>query len=128
MSVIDSIKKRIMRAYKRNILVLLGRYCLFYTFPRLFKYEVQLETTNICNARCVFCPNTRMRRKKQVMTQEVFTSILRVIKEERIPVKRFILHLNGEPLTDKNLIDRIRTIQQEFPSVAIMLAPSLHDL
>ena len=33
---------------------------------------VQIESTNICNAKCVFCPRDDMARKQGVMDMELF--------------------------------------------------------
>lgn len=78
-------------------------------------YEVQIETTSYCNAKCNFCPNVSLKRKKNIMSDEVFEKILDRIEEEKINVTTFILHLNGEPLIDSKIFDRIRTIKDRFP-------------
>ena len=78
------------------------------------KYEIQIETTSYCNARCEFCPNYSLKRTKNFMSDEVFSKIIERIKEEKINVSTFILHLNGEPLTDKKIFERIKYIRSEF--------------
>lgn len=79
------------------------------------KYEVQIETTSYCNAKCKFCPNVSLKRKKNIMSDEVFEKILDRIEEEKINVATFILHLNGEPLIDSKIFDRIQRIKNRFP-------------
>ena len=37
---------------------------------------VQIESTNICNAKCVFCPRDEMERKQGVMSWELFKKIV----------------------------------------------------
>ena len=41
-------------------------------FPRL----VAVETTNYCNAKCVFCPNALLKRGRHHMTDTLFESII----------------------------------------------------
>ena len=89
----------------------------FYLIPTANDYEFQIETTNICNARCEFCPNPTLKRRKQIMDMEVFEKIISRIKDEKIKVKRFILHLNGEPLTDPLIFDRVDLLKKRFGGV-----------
>ena len=37
---------------------------------------VQIESTNICNAKCVFCPRDDMHRRQGVMSVELFKKIV----------------------------------------------------
>lgn len=83
------------------------------------QYRIMIETTNICNAKCDFCANPNLKRKKMVMSDEIFNLIISKIKNEEIVVEKLILHLNGEPFTDRKLIDRIKRLKQEFPNAPI---------
>ncbi len=83
------------------------------------KYRIMIETSSICNARCSFCSNPVLERPHMVMSDRVFQQIVTRIKEERIEVERFILHLNGEPFTDPKLIDRICLLKEEFEDVPV---------
>ncbi|MGL4989862.1 MAG: radical SAM/SPASM domain-containing protein [Sarcina sp.] len=68
--------------------------------PRFKK--IYIETTNICNLSCNFCPKTK--RKLEFMKKEKFNLILDKIK----PYTDYIyLHLMGEPLLNKELEDFI---------------------
>ena len=77
-------------------------------------YEMQIETSSFCNAKCSFCPNSTLKRKKNFMTDEIFNLIIKRAKDEKLKIERFILHLNGEPLTDKKLAKRIKIQKQEL--------------
>ncbi len=81
--------------------------------------EFQIETTNYCNAHCSFCPNATLRRERRVMDMQMFGDILDKIEEEEIPVKRFYLHINGEPLLDPFLADRVSLCKERFPAAAV---------
>lgn len=64
---------------------------------RKFK-RVYIETTNVCNLSCNFCPKTK--REKKFMSDKEFEIILKKIK----PYTNYIyLHLMGEPLLNSNL-------------------------
>lgn len=84
-------------------------------FFREKKYEFQIETSSFCNAKCTFCSNASLKRKKNIMSHEVFNRIIERIKLEKINVSKFILCLNGEPLTDPQLFMRIKKLKSEFP-------------
>lgn len=105
-----------LNAFNDNDII---KYVRMLIFPKSFSYAIQIETTNICNARCVFCPNPTLKREKKVMSDEDFLLIIKKIKEERISVMRFILHINGEPLTDTKIFDRVRLLKKEFPNAAV---------
>ena len=83
------------------------------------KYRVMIETSSICNARCSFCPNVTLKRKHMVMPDDIFSCILSRIETEKIPVERFILHLNGEPFTDRKLCLRIKEIKKRFHDIPV---------
>ncbi len=53
------------------------------------------------------------------MTDELFDLIIRRIQEEKIHVEKFILHLNGEPMTDIKLVKRIIKLKKEFTGVPV---------
>ena len=83
------------------------------------KYRVMIETSSICNAKCWFCPNVTLKRKHMVMPDDIFSCILSRIETEKIPVERFILHLNGEPFTDRKLCLRIKEIKKRFHDIPV---------
>src|SRR5512138_2546427 len=67
---------------------------------------VQIESTNICNAKCVFCPRDEMERKQGVMSWELFTRIVDECVTLGIPTIR--LHNYGEAFIDRRLVEKIR--------------------
>ena len=90
-----------------------------------WSFEIQIETSSFCNAKCSFCPNSTLKRKKCFMSDEIFDLIIKRIKDEKLKIERFILHLNGEPLTDKKLAQRIRTLKQEFPNSEVRFTTNI---
>jgi Predicted Fe-S oxidoreductase len=85
------------------------------------RLNIILETSNICNAKCVMCPHIFMERKEGVMNDETFDLALRRIKESHINPVAFILNGFGEPLTDKKIIDRIKKTKQNFKDSKIKM-------
>src|SRR4029079_4040640 len=72
---------------------------------------VQIESTNICNAKCVFCPRDEMERKQGVMSWELFTKIVDECAELGIGHVR--LHNYGEAFIDRRLVDKIAYAKQK---------------
>jgi len=92
---------------------------------RLKRYNIIIETTNICNARCIMCPHPQMKRKRGIMTEEIFSLILDKIKQDNINPTCFILNGFGEPLVDRDIVKRIKTIRKGFPDSAIKFYTNL---
>ncbi len=67
---------------------------------------VQIESTNICNAKCVFCPRDDMLRRQGVMEMGLFRKIVDECAELGITHVR--LHNYGEPFVDRTLVDKVR--------------------
>lgn len=67
---------------------------------------IQVESTNLCNARCVFCPRDLMERKQGVMDMGLYRKILDETSALGIPSVR--LHNYGESLIDRQLVEKIR--------------------
>lgn len=83
---------------------------------RLKEYGFAIEVSSLCNARCSFCPNSKMKRKKEIMSNDLFDLIIKKIKEEKITPRYFNLTGTGEPLLDKNLFYKIKVIKNNFPN------------
>ena len=62
---------------------------------------VQIESTNLCNAKCVFCPRDEMQRAQGVMSFELFKKIVDECAELGITHVR--MHNYGEPFMDRQL-------------------------
>jgi radical SAM protein with 4Fe4S-binding SPASM domain len=89
------------------------------------RYNVIIETTNICNAKCIMCPHTKMQRRMGVMDNEVFELIVKKLKADRISPLAFILNGFGEPLADKKIFERIALLKKEFPQSVLKFYSNL---
>jgi MoaA/NifB/PqqE/SkfB family radical SAM enzyme len=67
---------------------------------------VQIEATNICNAKCVFCPRDDMHRKQGIMSFELFRKIVDECAE--LGITHIRMHNYGEAFVDKRLVEKVR--------------------
>jgi radical SAM protein with 4Fe4S-binding SPASM domain len=67
---------------------------------------VQIESTNICNAKCVFCPRDDMHRKQGIMSVELFRKI--VDEAAELGITHIRMHNYGEAFIDKRLVEKVR--------------------
>ena len=71
------------------------------SFPESFS----IETVNICNATCWFCPQPDHTRTKGYMEFDLFKKLIDEISLHRQHVKSIALFMDGEPTLHKKLID-----------------------
>src|SRR4029078_4337975 len=67
---------------------------------------VQIESTNICNAKCVFCPRDDMHRDQGIMDMALFQKIADECAALNITHMR--MHNYGEAFADRLLVDKVR--------------------
>jgi radical SAM protein with 4Fe4S-binding SPASM domain len=72
---------------------------------------VQIESTNICNAKCVFCPRDDMHRKQGIMTLELFRKI--VDEAVALGITHIRMHNYGEAFIDKRLVEKVRYAKEK---------------
>lgn len=89
-------------------------------------YNIIIETTNFCNAKCIMCPHITMKRPQKIMDDTTFNQIISKLKKEKINPNAFILNGFGEPLIDTQLINRIKIIKTEFPSSIVKFYSNLN--
>jgi hypothetical protein len=67
---------------------------------------VQIESTNACNASCVFCPRDEMHRRQGIMEVALF----RKIADEcaALGIGHVRMHNYGEPFLDRTIAEKIR--------------------
>jgi radical SAM protein with 4Fe4S-binding SPASM domain len=67
---------------------------------------VQIESTNLCNAKCVFCPRDEMHRRQGVMDMDLFTKV--VDEAAALGITHVRMHNYGEPFLDRQLVEKVR--------------------
>ncbi len=85
---------------------------------------VQIESTNICNAKCVFCPRDEMDRRQGIMDMALFTKVVDECAELGIGHVR--MHNYGEPFVDRQLVEKVRYAKERgIPQVGMISNGSL---
>ena len=69
--------------------------------------QLQLENTNLCQAKCLFCPHAGLKRPKLTMGLELHRKIVDEAATIAL-IDQFTITGLGEPLLDKGLIEKIR--------------------
>lgn len=77
-----------------------------------FPMFLQIETVASCNARCVMCPVEAWERATLLMRDGLFERIADQIQPHVETLRRITIQLDGEPLIDKKLEDRIRHLKE----------------
>jgi len=67
---------------------------------------VQIESTNLCNAKCVFCPRDEMHRRQGVMDFELYRKV--VDECAALGITHVREHNYGEPFLDRQLVEKVR--------------------
>ena len=67
---------------------------------------VQIESTNLCNAKCVFCPRDEMHRRQGVMDMDLYKKI--VDECAALGITHVRVHNYGEPFLDRQLVEKVR--------------------
>jgi radical SAM protein with 4Fe4S-binding SPASM domain len=67
---------------------------------------VQIESTNLCNAKCVFCPRDEMHRRQGVMEMDLYRKI--VDECATLGITHVRVHNYGEPFLDRQLVEKVR--------------------
>lgn len=81
---------------------------------------LQVETTNYCNARCIFCAYDQI-TKHGTMSDKLYTKILKDAQKLDPPPKTFIPMLTGEPFLDPQIVERINEARAALPRTEIHL-------
>lgn len=99
----------------------------------LWAQTIYVESTNICNARCVFCAYPQMERPKVTMSLEVFRSVVDQWTElggDEVDLTPIV----GDPFVDKHLFERLdylaahpRIRRFHFFTNAILMKPEYFE-
>ena len=83
--------------------------------------RVSIETCSACNRRCSFCPAGRKPVKNELMTDEVFNSVVAALADVKFDgvVQMF---LENEPLLDPELLNRANAIREACPRCTIYVS------
>jgi len=75
------------------------------------KFTLAIEPNNTCNLRCIMCPYKKMKRKKEIMSMQLFKKI--VDQASEIGCKEVALAQYNEPFLDKDIFERIKYLRKK---------------
>ncbi len=81
-----------------------------------FPQVVELQTTNVCNARCSVCPyeaTTATLTQKGRMPDELIGRLIAECAEHRDEIAQIVPYHNNEPFADKRMIDILRQFKHK---------------
>jgi len=114
----ESLLKRNAKPLRR-LLLLAGRD----RAPRMPEI-VQIEATNICNAKCTFCPRDDMKRRQGVMDMDLYRKV--VDECASLGIGHVRMHNYGEAFVDKRLPEKIAYAKSRgIPEVGVITNGSL---
>ena len=87
---------------------------------REFPKSVCLETFNLCNGSCIFCPYVRVHDNKILLEDKYVFSI--IDEAANMNIERFSLFNNNEPLLDDRIYDFIAYARKKMPNVRMTLS------
>ena len=67
---------------------------------------VQIESTNLCNAKCVFCPRDEMHRRQGIMDMDLYKKV--VDECAALGITHVRMHNYGEAFLDRQLVEKVR--------------------
>lgn len=78
--------------------------------------DVQIQTTSICNAKCLICPyvHSYLAKNKAIMVENTFRTVINRLKKSSVKIGKLVLYLQNEPFTDPDLFDRIRYVRKNL--------------
>ena len=82
---------------------------------------ISIETSERCNRRCTFCPNSVYKQGNGFMPLELFHKIVLELAEAGY-CSTVVMHLYNEPLLDKRLPSLISFARKHLPDATIMFA------
>lgn len=88
------------------------------TFP--FQ-SLNIETTDWCNRKCSFCPNSLIDKEPEFMPLGMYTDILSQLAEHKYD-GRICLYQRGEPLLDERLVDLTAMARKTVPSCYLYIS------
>ncbi len=80
---------------------------------------LQIENTNICNARCIMCPHVNMKRKQKIMKFEDFKKIVDDSMASYPSIRLLVITGFGEPLVDQGIVEKIDYVNKKYPNLQI---------
>lgn len=85
-----------------------------------FPVKIEIETTTICNRKCLYCPNSKYNRGKHFIDSKLFKKIIQQLASLKY-CHTVSFHFYGEPLLDKRLPKLVRYTREKLPSAFLLI-------
>jgi len=121
---ISTIRSKVKESLRLILRIGFLRACLRAVYIReslAFPSMVQIETTNICNARCSICPHEKLSREIGHIDTNLYRKIIDECAGNRMHVKTILPNHFGEPLLNPLLFEYIRYAKQKVPNSEICI-------
>jgi hypothetical protein len=98
---------------------------IYMDYPR----RISIETVGRCNATCDFCPQGELDRRFTGMPDELFDKVIADLKDIPTDVPITIMpNLVNEPFMDRQMLDRLQTINRELPQADLHIFTNFNVL
>lgn len=87
-----------------------------------YPWGVDIGTTNLCNAECIMCPHSKL-KKMGTMDMKLYKKI--IDNCHKLKIKIITLSFFGEPFLDKTIIEKIKYAKEKGMTVAFYSNASL---
>lgn len=74
-----------------------------------FASEARIETSTLCNHRCIFCTHPQLQRKKEVMSFDLFKHIVSEVQKQP-SITQITLSGFGEAFSDKDILKKVEYV------------------
>lgn len=75
-----------------------------------YPWGVDIGTTNLCNAECIMCPHSKL-KKMGTMDMKLYRKI--IDNCEKLKIKNITLSFFGEPFLDREIIEKIKYAKEK---------------
>ena len=76
-----------------------------------FPKYLHIETINSCNARCVMCGINFEEKKFTLMSDELYSNIVKELSLYSDHIEKVMPYLDGEPLLDRDIFKRVKKLK-----------------
>jgi radical SAM protein with 4Fe4S-binding SPASM domain len=91
-------------------------------YDKKYPWGVDIGTTNLCNAACIMCPHSKL-KKMGTMDMKLYKKI--IDNCNKLKIKIVTLSFFGEPFLDKTIIEKIKYAKEKGMTVAFYSNASL---
>ena len=81
----------------------------------IFPFQMNIEGTSFCNARCIHCEHSRLKRPYAHMEMDLYKRIINECHEFKRYCKSITFQGIGEPFLDPTFFEKVKYVKQKNP-------------